>query len=142
MSDTQKRKRSAEPKDSAEPKGKRSAEPKGPMVNGVQMQGFLDEAEDLLQGETEDIKHRAESLMEMVIQHISENVGSAHESVESTVQLVNTLFEVAAAVTKLVEPTNAEEKANINKLHKHAIKGLEMINAKPYEKGEWAEDDY
>lgn len=142
MSDTQKRKRSAEPKDSAEPKGKRSAEPKGPMVNGVQMQGFLDEAEDLLQGETEDIKHRAESLMEMVIQHISENVGSAHESVESTAQLVNTLFEVAAAVTKLVEPTNAEEKANINKLHKHAIKGLEMINAKPYEKGEWAEDDY
>ena len=117
-----------------------SAEPARPMATGVQMQGFLVHADDLLEtyeGDAAAIKHEACDLMGKVAGFLSENTGGGCDhGVKSAVQLVNTLFEVAAAVTRIVETDNDQDKANMDKLCKHAMKGLEMIQAAPAKSNE------
>ncbi len=54
----------------------------------------------------------------------------ACDRMKGVVQLVHTLFEVAAAVTNLMPAArNEEDEAKIKQLNDHAMEGLKMIGA-------------
>ena len=98
------------------------------MVQGVTERGFRIRAE-LLCGPGPFVDS-AVGLRKDIAEHL---VGSFAEkltrndlSFKETVQLVNTLFEVAAAVAVLAVVAE-EQQAKLDCLHQHAIEGLDLI---------------
>jgi hypothetical protein len=103
------------------------------MVEGVTNQGFLISSNELL-GEfsetREDLSHEAEHLLCQVAEHISETIGMASTGEFCVaVQLINTLFEIAATVANLANACDDTEAKNLNALYDHATRGLQMIGA-------------
>jgi hypothetical protein len=59
-----------------------------------------------------------------------ENVAGQYTSVRGLVQLVHTLFEIAAAVTHILpEDASREEMVKLDLLHEHARGGMRLIGA-------------
>ena len=108
-------------------------EPVEPMAPGTRKRGFLAHSSEILelhQGDPRKLSSEATHLLEGIAEHLSENTVGAHTGHFSTVvQLVNTLFEVAAAVTHLARATTVEENRALDLLHDHSLEGLEMIAA-------------
>jgi hypothetical protein len=115
------------------------------MVEGVKYQGFLSQTRWALKKYKDDkkeLKGEALSILSNVGEHFIENSMEAGDGVKGLVQLVHTLFEVAAAVTNLMPAAiNEEDEAKIKQLNDHAMKGLEMIGAEDKEFDFGSDDD-
>ena len=93
-------------------------------VDGVYMQGFLAHAQEM--ENASDIH----SLTESWAEHLMENVAGQHTTVRGMVQLVHTLFEIAAAVTvNLPDAASEDEISKLDLLHQHAKSGMELIGS-------------
>ena len=69
-------------------------------------------------------------MLESAAQHLSENTVGAHTGeFDVVVQLVSTLFELAAAVTNIAAAGDDDEAIDLDRLHEHAMTGLKMIGA-------------
>jgi hypothetical protein len=95
--------------------------------------GFLDESRRILaeSGDgDEQMPSRADSLLESAAESLSEIANTAHTGgFPEVVQLVNTLFEVAAAAATLGRGRTNAERRKIKQLLAHATRGLKMIGA-------------
>ena len=93
-------------------------------VEGVESRGFLTRVHDLQDTELLLFKAMREEL----------GRGMANQTPHTmlrTVQLVNTLFEVAATVTAVLHPeASADDQAKLDLLHRVALDGLNLIGAK------------
>ena len=61
--------------------------------------------------------------------HVSDKLPGSTRGVRSAVQLVNTLFDIAAAITSVAHTDNEDEKQTLKFLHEHANDGLELAAA-------------
>jgi hypothetical protein len=102
-----------------------------PMAPDIKSIGFLAESARLLiQHKNDSKKLSSESayLLEQVVEYFAEHTVDAHTGDYATVvQLVNTLFEVAAAVTNLARACDDDEADALDALHNHALSGLRLI---------------
>ena len=124
----------SDPKTPEESKRKRSPSPAPalptPMVDGVVEVGFRVRAS--LLGETQDITDSSKALLDDMALHLTDvvvtNVVNAEEAgFKDTVQLVNTLFEIAAALTAVVRSDDTATQSKLDALHQHALEGLDLI---------------
>ena len=114
----------------------RPASPEQQAPGQIYDQGFLEDSKDLLDRfPTDDrraLSHDARHLLETIAHHLSENTVAAHTgSFPVVVQLVNTLFEIAAAVTNLADATDDAQARDLDALHHHAVRGMALIGAAP-----------
>ena len=132
MSDTpRKRRRSPSP----------SLDAKRSIVVGVELKGFLLESKRILREFKHDGKKKNDEtnyMLESAAEHLGENtVGAQELGLYGVVQLVSTLFEVAAAVTSLAPEMQTEtQNGKIRLLHAHAMEGLRVVGGESF-----AEDD-
>jgi hypothetical protein len=109
------------------------------MVQGVAERGFRIRAELLCGPQTESSVDSAAGLRTDIAEHLggsfAKKLVENDLSFKDTVQLVNTLFEVAAAVAVLAVGAEEEQQAKLDCLHQHAIEGLDLIGGD--EEGEW-----
>ena len=100
------------------------------MVQGVAERGFRIRAELLCGPQTESSVDSAAGLRTDIAEHLggsfAKKLVENDLSFKDTVQLVNTLFEVAAAVAILAR-ADEEQQAKLDCLHQHAIEGLDLI---------------
>jgi hypothetical protein len=108
------------------------------MVQGVAERGFRIRAE-LLCGPQGGFVDTAEGVRKDIAEYFAggfaKKITEDSPSFKDTVQLVNTLFEVAAAVAVLAVGIEEEQQAKLDCLHQHAIEGLDLIGGD--EEGEW-----
>ncbi len=110
------------------------------MAEGVKYKGFLLESDRILREYASNRKKRdthMDMMLENAGEHVLENSGGIPEQgLKGVVQFVHTLFEIAAAVTRVASADGEEEQAKLDRLHEHATQGLEMIG------GEEIKDDF
>ena len=108
------------------------------MVQGVAERGFRIRAELLCCPQAEPFVDSAAGLRRDIAEHLvgsfAKKLAEDNLSFRDTVQLVNTLFEVAAAVAVLAVVAE-DQQAKLDCLHQHAIEGLDLIGGD--EEGEW-----
>ena len=124
----------SDPKTPEESKRKRSPSPAPalptPMVDGIVEVGFRVRAS--LLGETQDITDSSKALLDDMALHLTDvvvtNVVNAEEGgFKDTVQLVNTLFEIAAALTAVIRSDDPVTQLKLDTLNQHALEGLDVI---------------
>lgn len=118
-----KRKRSPSPQPTAVPP---------PMVDGIREVGFRLRAGALLEEEGEGVQDSPKLLLENMAQHLGEvlAVGVAKADTndfQHTIQLVNTLFEIAATLAAVVVSNDSTEQYKLDLLYQHAVEGLDLI---------------
>jgi hypothetical protein len=124
----------SDPKTPEDCKRKRSLSPVPalpiPMVDGIAEVGFRHRA--CLLGECQDLTDSSKALLDDMALHLTDvvvtNVVNAEEAgFKDTVQLVNTLFEMAAALTTVVRSDDPATQLKLDALHQHALEGLDLI---------------
>ena len=83
-------------------------------------------------------------MLENIAEHFMENTCEAETDMKGLVQLVHTLFEVAAVVTSVVPVArNEEDEAKLKQLNDYAMEGLKMIGAedKEFDFGSSSDDE-
>jgi hypothetical protein len=100
------------------------------MVDGIVEVGFRVRAS--LLGETQDITDSSKALLDDMALHLTDvvvtNVVNAEEGeFKDTVQLVNTLFEIAAALTAVIRSDDPATQLKLDTLNQHALEGLDVI---------------
>lgn len=124
----------------SDPKRKRASTPeeeevmtRKPMAEGVKCRGYINESNLILEKYEENERKNpidAEYLMELISEHVMENIGHAEtRNFGVAVQLANTFFEIAAAVTNLAEAKDDKEAEALDALYNHAKSGLDLIGA-------------
>ena len=120
------------PKTPDDPKRKRSPTPPPlavvPMAGGIKEIGFRLRAELLVNPETHGdsptglCKDMGTHLVE-----VAEEVSNPSTDFAATVQSINTLFEIAAALATVVVSDDPDVQAKLDVLHQHAVEGLDLI---------------
>ena len=104
-----------------------------PMAEGIKEVGFRLRAELIRGHEPEVADQHARELRSDIAKHISEvwmpeiNAKERGGEFRETIQLINTLFEIAAAVATVVVSSDAVEQSKLDALHQHSIEGLDLI---------------
>jgi len=103
------------------------------MAEGIKEVGFRLRAELIRGHEPEVADQHARELRSDIAKHISEvwmpeiNAKERGGEFRETIQLINTLFEIAAAVATVVVSNDAVEQSKLDALHQHSIEGLDLI---------------
>ena len=110
-----------------------------PMADGVVMHGFLRASKQTVlefHDQKTKIEDDANSILEDVHWHLRESgvVLGGGEDFKQGIQMVNSLLEIVASITILVQTDDDEERRKLAVLHEHAVEGLRMIGAE--EEGE------
>ena len=96
-------------------------------VEGVESKGFLGRLEFTYHHDLQD----TDRLMRAMKEELGRTTMAGPHTVLDTVQLVNTLFEVAATATAVFHPTaSPDDQAKLDVLHRVALDGLNLIGAK------------
>ena len=112
-----------------------------PMADGVVMHGFLRGSKRTVlefHGQKTKIEDDANSILEDVHWHLRESgvVLGGGEDFKQGIQMVNSLLEIVASITILVQTDDDEERRKLAVLHEHAVEGLQMIGAEEEEESD------
>lgn len=110
-----------------------------PMVDGIVEVGFRLRAELLRGHEPDEAVQHATELRCDIAKHFAEvwtpeitrREGNGSDFRE-TIQLINTLFEIAATMATVVVSDDVDEQSKLDVLHQHAIDGLDLIGGSEY----------
>ena len=113
-----------------------------PMADGIREVGFRLRAAALCQQQDDDAEGALKSLLDDVARHlacaVAADVAQAPVSdFAKNVQLINTLFEVAATLATVVVSDDSLEQSRLDILYQHAVEGLDLIGGE--EEGEKVE---
>ena len=102
-----------------------------PMADGIREVGFRLRAAALCQ-QDDDAEGALKSLLDDVARHlacaVAADVAQAPVSdFAKNVQLINTLFEVAATLATVVVSDDSLEQSRLDILYQHAVEGLDLI---------------
>ena len=119
----------------------RSPTPNMSMADGVEEVGFRLRAGLIRYPQpgtlTDTNKELREDMAEHLAEVLADKIAKDNDDFKETLDLINTLFEVAAALTTIVVDPDHQEQLDV--LHQHAIEGLDLIGGE--EAPDWREEE-
>ena len=116
-----------------DPKRKRSPTPPVlvPMTDGIEEKGFrlrvgllASPKYGMLEDSSRELR---DDMAEHLVDQVAPKISNEKTDFAATVQIVNTLFEVAATLSALFVTEDPDQRTKLDALNQHALEGLDLI---------------
>ena len=103
---------------------------KRPMADNITDSGFLTEASRIGESDARAVSKDIRTLTREMARHLSTATPRSAGSFSETVQLIHTLFEVAAAIATVAQVDDDNDIERLDELKAHAVDGMRLVDAK------------